>query len=434
MGCGNGCCGQDLVVKLAPSFPSVFLFVLLTSQFIYIELLGGFLRPYHILVVIVLFVMAPAIGRQWGSPTFRALLALNVITIVSALLSTDPGAALVSYGLFALNSSIALACAVLLNSRRLSRERLLSVVSTVTLLSAGFAIAQFAAFRGAGIPLSYSDEQASQILAGFAPSFFNEANAYAKFLVTPFFLFLPQILRRGISRRGGTLYALIVLAFFMNFMRSAMAGVVAGVLFAMVWFYWTRSFSVFAKRGVALFGAFAVLVLWVVGSGVSLAEYNLYKFATLFDLDAVETDESWQFRAALMEIAVKETIADPFKIVFGNGWGQVYAFVGGEVRQVGGADFINVFAYDGLLGVVAYAAMIVSAIRAAVRRARRAAHEDERLLAEGALFALVANAVVGLVSGVILSAPFWLLIGLAIYFDRQTQRERATLQAAWKAR
>lgn len=421
-------------MKLVFSFPSVFLFALLTTQFIYIELLGGYLRPYHFLVVIVLFLMAPGVGRLWGSATFRALVALNAITIVSALLSTDPGAALVSYGLFALNSSIAVACAVLLNSGRLSRERLLSVLATVTLLSVAFAITQFAAFRVAGIALGYSDEQETQILAGFAPSFFNEANAYAKFLVIPFLLFLPQILRRGVGRRGGTLYALIVLAFFMNFMRSAMAGIVAGVLFAMLWFYWTRSFSVFARRVVALIATASVLLVWVVGSGVSLAEYNLYKFATLFDLDAVETDVSWQYRAGMMEIAVKETIADPFKIVFGNGWGQVFAYVGGELRQVGGADFINVFAYDGVLGVIAYAAMIVLAIRAAVRRARRAAREDDRLIAEGVLFALVANTVLGLVSGVILSAPFWLLLGLAIYFDRQTQREQPTLQTAWRIR
>lgn len=413
-------------MKIALSLPGIFLFVLLTTQFIYIELFGGFLRPYHFLVAIVICLMAPGVRRLWGAATFRALVFLNAVTIVSALLSLDPGGALVSYGLFALNSGICVACAVLLSSGRLSRDRFLSVVLTVTLLSVGLAVMQFAAFRGAGLVLGYSDEQASQIVAGFAPSFFNEANAYAKFLVTPFFLFLPHMLRNGIGRRGIALCALMVLGFFLNFMRSAMAGVVSGLLFAMLWFYWTRSFSLFAKRLGALIAVLSVLLAWVLQSGVSFAEYNLYKFATLFDLDAVQTDGSWQFRAAMMEIAVKETISDPFRIVFGNGWGQVYALVGGEVQQVGGADFINVFAYDGALGVLAYAAMLALAIRAAMRRARRAAHQDDRLMAEGVLFALVANTVVGLVSGVILSASFWLLIGLAISFERLAQRERAT--------
>lgn len=417
-------------MKFALSLPGLFLFVLLATQFIYIEFFGGFLRPYHFLVAVVVCLMAPGVGRLWGSATFRALVVLNSVSIVSALLSADPVAALVSYGLFALNSGIAVACAVLLSSGRLSRERLLSVVSRVTLLSVVLAVAQFAVFRGTGIPFGYSEEQVSQIVAGFAPSFFNEANAYAKFLVTPFFLFLPQLLRTEIGRRGLTLYSLMVLGFFLNFMRSAMVGIVAGLLFAMLWFYWTRSFSIFAKRVVALIAVFSVLLAWVLQSGVSFAEYNLYKIATVLDLDAVQSDESWQFRAAMMEIAVKETIADPFRIVFGNGWGQVYALVGGEMRQVGGADFINVFAYDGVLGVLAYGAMIALAIRAAMRRARRAADQDDRLLAEGVLFALIANTVVGLVSGVILSASFWLLIGLAISFERFAQRERAMLQTA----
>ena len=88
-----------------------FIITLLTTQFIFIEVGGGALRPYHFLEVFLLALMAPRIMGLWKSNIFRAVLALNAASIFCALFSPDPNAALTSYVLFALNSSIAIAIA-----------------------------------------------------------------------------------------------------------------------------------------------------------------------------------------------------------------------------------------------------------------------------------------------------------------------------------
>lgn len=407
------------------SFARIFLISLLTTEFIYIDFFGGIVRPYHFLLAFVLLISIPRIAKLGTSPVFVSLMAVFLTSAFSAVVSDDPGSALKSLVLLCLNGGIALALAVLVNSGRLRMVTISKTIVQLTVLMVGIAAIQFMAFKLAGNLIAYSEGQSKQIAAGFAPSLFNEANGFAKYLVTPILLFIPWLVRRGAGTRIKMFYGLIILAFLANLMRAALFGIAVGLLVAMLWYIRIGLFSWFTKRVLGAIVASALIIVVATSFGFTIAEYNLYKLNVLFDLDAVETDGSWRHRAMAMELALEQTLVDPFRIVFGNGWGQVYAYMGEELVQVGGADLVNFFVYDGLLGVVAYLVMIGLALRAAARRARRAMDPYERNLAEGVFFALVGSVACAFVSPMILVASFWLLIGMTIVFDYANAREKA---------
>ena len=408
------------------SFLAVLFFIsLLATEFFYIEAWGGVLRPYHILLLMVLAIFLPGLHALWRSPTFRCLALLNLVSIFSALLSADPSAALTSYALFALNSGLAAAVAVIVNLRVLSLEGMVSILYKFAIVSAVFSLLQFGVFNFAGANMALSYQQQFQIAMNLAPSVFTEANTYAKFLIVPFFIFLPLTVSRKSASEVLMFYALLITVFSINFMRTAVFGVFVSIVLMILYYAFTGRLRVVAGRVRILLWGGALLLCAGILSGVSISEYNIYKVATLFDLDAVETDGSWQYRSAIMDLAIQRTVQDPYRIVLGNGWGQVRAYIGDAEVQVGGADLVNFFVYDGVLGVIAYVTMIGFAFRSAIRTARWGKSVFVRSLSEGVLFALIACVTAAFVSGMILMPSFWMLIGIAIVFDRLSAREMA---------
>lgn len=402
----------------------LFLIVLLSTEFVWIRIGSGVLRPYHFLMPIMVLVLISAILRLRGSPTFLVLAGFVGCSVVSAILASNPTGALTSLVLLVLNVLVAMVVAALLNSNRIQMRDLISFLKAFTVVSVLWALIQFLAHR-VGVSVPQSATQVPQINAGFAPSFFTEANTYAKFLVAPFFLSLPALLRKRMTYPRLMFFGLIAAAFLINFMRTAFFGTLATLGFVTIWFLWTRSFSSLAVRGGKLVALLGVALVPALLSGSLVSEYNLYKFTTLFDADALSEDGSWTYRTWAMRQALNQTLQGPSEMAFGIGWGQAYVMAGDQEVQFGGGDALNVFVFNGALGIVAYVLLIAFALRAAARKARRPGPEEERLLAEGVLFALVAMTFVAQISGMMLVPIFWLLIGVAIAYDCELAREKA---------
>ncbi len=403
-------------------FPHMFFVAVLFTEFLYINIAGGSLRPYHLLLALFVPFFLPGLIRLFTTPVARSILFIMLITVISAAGSEHKGNAFMSATLLALNMGVAFSIAVLLTSGRITFRAFSDVLRVSTILMCGFAIVQFVAFQS-GAVFALSDTQNEQILRGFAPAFFTEANTFAKYLLTPMFFFLPTVVSRGFTRKMQFLYGMIAVAFVINFMRSATAAMVVATIVAALWYAKVGTLTVFAKRFAAIVVVSTLAFALFTSSDLGLSDYNLYKFATLFDLEALSTDSSWKFRAAAMQIALEQTLADPLRIWIGNGWGQVYAMLDGEVRQVGGADVVNFFAYNGLFGVVSFFALAFASIRSG-RRAAQSSLIDSSI-GEGVYFALVANFALGLVSGVNLLASFWVMVGVGMATEKIVQRSRA---------
>lgn len=406
-------------------FTKLFFFCALSTEFIYIQFAGGVLRPYHFLIPPLLLLMLPRAGQIFPSGTAFGLALFLASTLLGVVASDSMANAFQSSILLLLNSSIAILFAIFLTSRPLSTRFFQEAIVRIAFLTICVAAVQFIAMRVGGTAIGFSPQQVSQINAGFAPSLFNEANGYAKFLITPSLFLVPFFVREVSGNREKFLGILIVFAFLINFMRSALFAIALTAMFMFLWYYFKGVISKSLGRVVFAGFTLAGTVYVFVAFGVISSEYSLYKFQTLFDFSNLGEDESWAFRSMSMSAAIDQTTSSPWRIAFGNGWGQVYEFFRGEERQVGGADFVNVFAYNGVIGVAAYGFMLIQALLSAGRRASQAMYFKDRLLAEGVMFAIVGNIALGMVSGMLLWPSFWLLIGLAIAMDVESFKEQS---------
>ncbi len=309
------------------SLPGLYLFLLMTTQFFFIKFLGGYLRPYHILTVVILALVLPFARSLFRSRVVRWVVLLNLASIISVLASETPGAAAISYALFALNSGAALAIAALFCSERVLFLKFPAWSMRVTVLICLIATLQAAGFRMTGANFGLSEAQNLQIAAGYAPGLFNEANTFAKYLLTPLFFFLPYAVRRLGPKAIYAFYIFLIGCLLLNFMRSALAAAVITGAFLAIWYIRRGGALRLFLQGFVI--AVGVGLVWVMflGSGSGLGSYNVYKIHSLLSLDALQSDGSWQFRAAAMEIAIEQTILDPIRILFGNGWGQVFGYL-----------------------------------------------------------------------------------------------------------
>lgn len=409
--------------NLMPLTAGVFLFLTLTTEWLYIEVGPGALRPYHFTLIPLLILFLYRIFRLPILSPFGALLGFSTSTALSIILAADVASAAASGVLLFLNMSIGIVFAALLTSDSRLIYRFKPTLIKITFFTITVAMIQFCVMRITGFPLGGSESQVDQIIRGFAPSLFTEANSYAKFLLTPFLFLIPFFIRGLIGNRERILVAFIALAFFINLMRTVL---VALLLTAVVMFFWyaRRGFLIkFGNRLFILFFFTAILTFAMTFSGVT-AEYSDYKINSLTSFEALSEDQSLGYRLLSMSLAIEQALASTKSIFLGLGWGQANAYLTGEVRQLGGADIVNVFAYNGLFGLLSYVVLLISALRSAVNLAGVAVIIEEKAIAEGVLFALIGNIFQGLVSGMLIWPSFWLLVGITIFFTVAARRYR----------
>lgn len=398
------------------TFYTLFIVVLLTTEFFYIEIAGGVARIYHFLAVLVVLLLAGSIPSLLRSKVFIAVVFFAAINFLAALLSDEPSAALVSLMSNYANIGIVTAVALILLRGRLSGIEVAHLVLFITILSVLLSIAQMVSYQG-GLLLALSDEQELQVQLGFGPAFRTEANTFGKYLVLPFLLFLPMIISGQHKRVLQFAYMLILLGILMNFTRTALYGILIAILYAFVWYLFKGGFTKVMTR-YFMVGSGTILVLLLITSGlIPISDYARHKIDNFFDKEEILEGGSSAYRIEAMEVVLENTLADEKRLLIGNGWGQTYYDIRGEEVQAGGGDLINVFGYSGILGVTAYLAFHFLAFFAAFKLALRRDRTPQTLLAEGVLFSMVGMFFTGQMSGYLIAPEFYLLLGICVYFS-----------------
>jgi hypothetical protein len=387
----------------------LFLWAVLIGEFHYIVIGDGFARVYHFMAPVVVMFCASHLRVLARSSVFVAAMMFCGTVVASVCVSHAPDAAAASAASFAANMGVAQAVALVLAGGYVSIPSFKGVIRHATFLSVAWGVTQIAA-NTLGVNLGLSESQIEQISAGWGPGFRTEANTFAKFLLLPLMLALPDYVEGRRVRDSVIAYAVMAVGFVLNFTRTAVYGLSVAFVYVGAW-YTGRGKAVAAGRRTAQFALLAgAMVALVLGGVIPGSEYGVHKIGNLFNRDEVALDTSGGYRLEQMRAIVEMGMSSAKTIALGRGWGQTYIEIGNKTVQAGGGDVVTVFGYGGLIGAAAYVLLIGSAFLAA-RRATRSGDLAIARLAKGAMFAWVAMSVTGQLSGYLITPDLWLLLG-----------------------
>lgn len=408
---------------------SSFFVILLCTEFYYIQMGDGhgYARIYHFVAVIVVFLLIRFINSLFKSKIFLSLLIFLFINLYAVTLSDKPSAALASLSSLCANIAVAMATALILRSGKIDLASFKKIILIVSVISVLWGFFQIVAFRIAGLDLSLSFEQETQVLQGFGPGFRTEANTFGKYMVLPFFLFLPDFINRR-HKSIILIYILFLIGIFMNFTRSSIYGILITLAFAFFWYFLRGKSSFFIRKTMILFGITVIFLAFLLTGLVTWSEYGFYKIENLFNEEEIIEGSSSAYRIESMQLVIDGALSDPKKMLIGNGWGQTYIDFRGKFQQAGGGDIINVLGYSGLIGIVAYLIYMWFSFMAAKKVARNNQDINKAHFAEGVMFALLGIFITSQFAGYLITPEYWMLIGVCMYLNIGNRPEKLPLR------
>jgi hypothetical protein len=392
-----------------------FIPIALLTEFLWIPVGSGYLRPIHVLAPLVIVLFSSHIGKILLSPVFLLLAALLIVNLISSLISDTPSAAFTSYLLLLANFLLAISTALALASKRVSMEQIISLMVFCIILSAAWGLIQVGAFALAGANLALSEQQASQISAGFAPGFRTEANTLAKFFSTAFLLTFPAVFR--LKKRPIFLVysALLGAGLLISFTRSVLYTLPIILLLIFVWYQISGSGKFISRRplilGIVFFSGSLVFTTYT----VSFNEYASHKIENFFNAQEIQTGDSGSLRLEWQLALLNSFLGSMQGFFFGSGWGQIYYEYWGVMMQPGGADILIFSAYGGVLSGFLFFLLIITALYTTTGMIRRTTGDREALFFQGAMFAILGLTISGIINSSLNSPEYWIVIGMAIY-------------------
>jgi hypothetical protein len=397
-------------------FYHVFVASLFFTEFFYISIGNGVARIYHFLALIVVVALLPTkLSTVFGSRVTLGLLLFVFTNFVSVAFSDSPSEAAISMTSLLANIGVALAVAVILLKGRMTIEQIYTLIMLYSVISVLWSLTQTVG-AAVGIPLGLSPEQDTQIAIGFGPGFRTEANAFGKFLVVPFLLFLPRVIQKSHDAKFKLGFAIIIVGILINFTRSALIGMAIALAYVVYSYFRRGQLTTLFKRALPLGAIVGVCVAAIFSNILPISDYAKFKMENVFNGDEIFSGVSSEYRVAALERAWDSILTDQKKLLIGNGWGQLKIEVNGEEVKGGGNDLVHVVGYGGipaLAAYVLYSFMIFSAMRSATRRAY---DERSRIITHGFTFAFVGIFCTAQLTGHLITPEYWLLVGVGIYF------------------
>jgi hypothetical protein len=408
-------------------FYQAFVASLFFTEFFYISIGNGVARVYQFIALIVLAALLPKkLSAVFGSRVTQGLLVFVFANFVSVAFSDSPSEAAASILSLIANVGVAFAIALILLKGRITIEQLYALTMLYSVISVLWSLTQTVG-AAAGIPLGLSPEQDTQIAIGFGPGFRTEANAFGKFLVVPFLLFLPRVIQRRHDAKFKLGFAIIIVGILINFTRSALIGMAIASAYVVYSYFRRGRLTALFKRALPLAVIVGVCVAAIFSNILPISNYAKFKMENVFNGEEIFSGVSSEYRVAALETAWESILSDRKKVLIGNGWGQLKIEINGEEVKGGGNDLVHVVGYGGIPALVAYVLysfMIFSAMRTATRRAY---DEDSRLVAQGFTFAFVGIFATAQLTGHLITPEYWLLVGVGIYFGAlKRSRQRIT--------
>lgn len=379
------------------------------------EIAGGIIRLYHLLIPIVVISLYKYIPRALNNGVGRSLLAFMIANIIAALFSQAPGSALASLSLLSANMGIALAISLILISGRLQVQDFIRIALKVAIVSVIWSVLQVSVYKLSGFSLALSEPQSLQVVAGFGTGFRTEANTFAKYLNSIFLLVFPTLLYTKEWKKSFSIAGLLFLGMLVCLTRSALYGLSVTLAYAYFWYVISRRGRLLAPKPV-MFIFLALLSLaafsLVVGG---FNDYSAHKLEKFFDSDEILEGGSSGFRLMSQAVLIEAFLNSIKTIVIGNGWGQVIFDFGGIEYQAGGGELITVLAYGGIISSIFYFLYQLKAINSAKKLAIFYGGDRRSAIFEGVMFSIVGLFVTGQINGAMIAPEYWSIFGVAIY-------------------
>lgn len=414
---------------LAPKSPVYFLILtIIFTEFYWIEILGGYLKPFHVISALLLFFLISYFTILKSSKIVWLLVSFIIMNIISILFSENKLDSLRSFILPLILISIAINIAMALYTKRLDTINLRKIVLYGSLIVVGFAISQMIAYSSFGISLTFTDSQnASIVLAKRPPSFFTEADTLGKFLSFPFFLLLPFALEKGRkSNRYFKIGILILLiAIIINMTRSAMIGIgITLILYAMYSFIrkgLDRTVAILS----GIMGLMLILLPFTFGITKVVGSHDelIYRLQTLLSPSQLIADGSTHFRITALEETFKGIFESTSAFLLGHGWGQSSIYVWGIPRDVGGNLLLSILYYSGIFALLLFIVICYRVLKILFNFAKNKSSKNRDLFAEGLFFSFFCMLIISQLASMWIAPEFWLVIGCAIYLELYHKRK-----------
>ncbi|GEM_PF-5193244 len=400
-----------------------------TTEFLWIHLGGGIFRISYFLSLLTLagFLLfhlkktLPFLARSRLLLYMLLFLAYNLSIIL--LKAPDKARSLFSFGLFIIMVSFTFNFYLFLKTYR-DEASMLRWLAAFSLMAVLFGLLQFSALIFWGKALAFTPSQKANILLDKRiTSFFTEADTFGKNLMVVVLLLLP--FAYGV-RKGGdktrrefrwshlslTLY-LLVLA--LNATRSAMAGLLAGLLILVSSVLRNRKAqAVLLKIARNFFVIFALISVTVSLAGHS--SLITRRVSSLFHIrHTIRRDSSASVRyKSIMTSLRKFTHSGPVNILLGSGWTTITTEFG-ETRLEGTPNiFVTILVYSGVFGTFLFLLVLFRAFRVLYVKYKR----ENSPLALGALASLAGALVASQMAPMMLAPEFWMLFGISAYLEK----------------
>lgn len=414
-----------IISTLKPKLPIFLLLIsIMFTEFYWVEIMEGYLKPFHIISVILFMIYSLFHLRYLKlSKIFWFFVIFLLICLISVAFSSDWKDALRSFILPLILFSITLNIAIALYSKKVSEDLFIKIILYGSILTTVFAIIQMTIYYFTGSLLTFTEVQDAQIvIAKRPPSFFTEADTFGKFLTLPFLFFLPFALDRNnkYHKKIKIVIFIFLWGIIINMTRSAMVGLGIACFIYILYLLKKQNIS----RNIAIIYVVASLSIIIipfffattkiVGSHQELT----YRIQTLINpTTMIVEDPSAAYRKRGVEETLEGSIESLNAFLIGHGWGSAIISTKGEPQDVGGSLFINILYYSGIFALILYLLICAMIIHFLLKAVRQEDNVERRLFTEGILFCFIGMLVTSQLASMWIAPEFWLVIGCSIYFE-----------------
>ncbi len=396
--------------------------VCITTEYCYIEIAGGILRPYHIVTLLYLIYFLPKLKKIIKSnvlKSFMLFFSFGIISILMTDLSIKAG--FTSLVLLLLNFIISIIIYILLHEKKININKYTNEFMIVVMVTILWGYIQISAKYFLGLNLALSEQQISQISINLIPSFRTESNTYGKFIITCLAFIIPFIPYEKPKKKVALNMVLISL---LNFTRSSTYGIILAFIVKIMVSFKIKKIKKIFKVITLIILVFSSLSLFTHLGILDEKNYGIQKINKIFKLNEISTDESASYRMNAMEIGLNKTLESKKKIIIGNGWGQVRTKINDKIVEPGGGDLLSVFMFNGLIGVFIYLGIYVYIFFNNYKLLKKRKRRNIDLFGEGSLLMLLTIFFTGNMAGMIITPIYWVAFGQIAYIDTLKTRRR----------
>jgi len=410
---------------IKPKIPVYLLFLsVIFTEFLWIEILHGYLKPFHIISILLFLIYSIFHLKILGRSTIiKLFIAFIIINMISILLSKNVLDSLRSFVLPLILISIAVNTAVALYTNKTKLNKLKKIILYGSLIVVIFGILQMVGYSFFKINLSFTERQYFQIdFAKRPPSFFTEADTFGKFLTFPFFFLLPFALEKKdkSSRKLKIGLIFLLIGILINMTRSSMVGI--GITLILYVFYLFKTKSLSRSFGVLSASVAVILILlpFIVGITKIIGSHDelVYRFQTLTNPTwAAMEDPSVLFRKLSLEETYKGIFENKSTFLWGHGWGQSSLYFRGALQRPSVNLFLSITYFSGFFTSLLFFVICYRILKFLFTILSKSNDNKKRLFAEGLFFSFLCMLITSQIASMFIAPEFWLVIGCAIYLE-----------------